>query len=207
MQNSLPARPSLEQLKKLANELVKNHQEKQPAALALIRRHLPAMSGKSEQEIAGQSFALHDAQSVIARQYGFASWNELYDHVEALQKIEMTGPMPPLDVDVKLQTALRARAEFDYVLFCSVMNEQMKAFVTKERFEAASERLSPYFKAGYRTTYMGSLQRGGRPVHFWRLWVPGWESDLLVRMALDDAGLISGLPYSDPFDTAVNAKR
>ena len=207
MQNSLPARPSLEQLKKLAKDLVKDHHDKQPAALALIGRHLPALSGKSEQEIAGYPFALHDAQSVIARQYGFASWNELDAHVEALSKSVAGGPTAPLDVAAKLRTVLQAREEFDYGMFCSVMSAEMKAFVTRERFEAVSERLSPYFKADYRTTYMGSLQRSGRPVHFWRLWVPGWESDLLVRMALNEAGLISGLLYSDPFDTGINARK
>ena len=207
MQNSLPARPSLEQLKKLAKDLVKDHEEKQPAALELIRRNLPALSGKTDVEIAGHPFALHDAQSVIARHYGFASWNELREQVEALLNAGPGAPEAPLDVTAKLRTVLRAREKFDYAQFCSVMSEQMKAFVTRERFEAASERLAPYFKADYRTTYMGSLCRGGRPVHFWRLWVPGWDSDLLVRMAINDAGLISGLLYSDPFDSGINARK
>src|SRR5271156_1045194 len=82
MDKSLPARPSLEQLKKLAKDLVKAHEEKQPAAIALIREHLPAAAGKSDEEIARYLFALHDAQSVIARQHGFASWNALREAVE-----------------------------------------------------------------------------------------------------------------------------
>jgi len=57
MDKSLPARPSLEQLKKLAKDLVKAHEEKQPAALALIRAHLPAAAGKSEEEVARYLFA------------------------------------------------------------------------------------------------------------------------------------------------------
>ena len=52
MDKSLPARPSLEQLKKLAKDLSKAHEEKQPAALALIREHLPAAAGKTDEEIA-----------------------------------------------------------------------------------------------------------------------------------------------------------
>lgn len=207
MQNSLPARPSLEQLKKLAKDLVKNHQEKQPAALDLIRRHLPALAGKTDEEIARHPFALHDAQSVIARQHGFPSWNELHDYVEALAKTEPTGPTPPLDVAAKLRTVLQAREQNDYALFCSVMSEEMKAFVSKERFEGGNHKIAAYFKSAYQTTYMGSVQRSGRPVHFWRLWVPGWESDLLVRMSLNNSGLIAGLLYSDPFDTAINSKK
>jgi hypothetical protein len=207
MQNSLPARPSLEQLKKLAKDLVKSHEEKQSGALARIRRHLPALSGKTEEEIADYPFALHDAQSVIARQHGFSSWNELHDYVEALQKREASESAPPLDVAAKLRTVLRAREQNDYALFCSVISDQMKALIPKERFETANQSLSAYFKASAQITYMGFLQRSGRPVYFWRLWVEGWETDLLVRMALNDSGFISGLLYSNPFDSANNVRK
>jgi hypothetical protein len=207
MQNSLPARPSQEQLKKLAKDLVKDHAEKQPDALALIRQNLPALAGKTDAEIAAQPFALHDAQSVIARQHGFSSWNELSNYVEALQKRDPVELAPPLDVAGKLRTVLLAREKNDYTLFCSVMNGEMKSFVTKERFEATTERLSRYFKEAYRITYMGSVNRAGNPVYFWRLWVEGWDTDILVRMALNSAGLISGLLYSDPFDTGINVRK
>ena len=43
---------------------------------------LPALSGKSLDEIGASDLALHDAQSAIAREYGFASWNALRDEVE-----------------------------------------------------------------------------------------------------------------------------
>jgi ankyrin repeat protein len=52
----LPPRPNLDQLKRQAKELVQ----------------------------AGKAPALHDAQTMLAREYGFASWNKLHDHVEAL---------------------------------------------------------------------------------------------------------------------------
>ena len=51
----LPARPSLEHLKKQAKELARE-----------------------------QKIALHDAQSVITRDYGFASWKQLHAHVESI---------------------------------------------------------------------------------------------------------------------------
>ncbi|HUB67426.1 MAG TPA: hypothetical protein VL981_08085 [Candidatus Methylacidiphilales bacterium] len=203
----LPARPSLEQLKKLAKDLVKNHQEKQPAALALIRRYLPELAGKTEEDVANYLFALHDAQSVIAREYGFSSWTELAKHVEALQKQPPAEPAPPPDVAAKLKIALQAREQNDYSQLCSVMSEQMKAFVTKERFESGNASMSAYFKSPYQLTYMGSVQRSGRPVYFWRLWIDGWDSDILVRMILNQSGLISGLLYSDPFDSAMNARK
>ncbi len=206
MSSPLPARPSLEQLKKLAKELVKAHEAKQPAALALIREHLPDAAGKSDEELARYLFALHDAQSVVARQHGFASWNALR---EAVEKPGATPrePQAPEDAQKVLDTALEARGKLDYALFCTVASESFKAYVTREMFETVSGRLSPYFKADYRVSYMGAVQRAGRPVHFWRLWVPEWESDILIRMVLNERGLITGLLYSDPFDTAVNARK
>jgi len=206
MQNSLPARPSLEQLKKLAKDLVKEHTEKQPEALSLIARHLPALKGKNADAIAAYPFALHDAQSVIARQYGFAGWTELQACVEGQQKMG-SAPVPDLDVSAKLETVLRARKEKDYALFCSVLSEEMKSYVTKERFDVTTERMNTRFVADYELTYMGFVNRQGRPVYFWRMWVKGWETDILVRMVINQAGLISGLLYSDPFDTAINAKK
>src|SRR5881398_1172366 len=50
----LPPRPNLDQLKRQAKELLQ----------------------------AGRAPALHDAQTLIAREYGFASWNKLREHVE-----------------------------------------------------------------------------------------------------------------------------
>jgi len=52
----LPPRPNIDQLKRQAKDLLQ----------------------------AGKATALHDAQTLIAREYGFRSWNALRDHVEAL---------------------------------------------------------------------------------------------------------------------------
>jgi len=205
MDKSLPARPSLEQLKKLAKDLVKAHEEKQPAALALIREHLPAAAGKTDEEVARYLFALHDAQSVIARQHGFPNWNALREAVEK-PAVTVWQPEAPAEVQQVLNTALEARGKLDYALFSTVCSEQFLAFVTKEKFGEVSERLSPFFKADYRVTYMGALQSSGRPVYFWRLWVAGWDTDILIRMSLNAAGLISGLLYSPPYDTAIGRK-
>jgi hypothetical protein len=205
MDNSLPARPSLEQLRKLAKDLVKSHQKKNPEALALIRRHLLEAVRKTEREIAESAFALHDAQSVVARQHGFVSWNELTAAVGAQGGIEPAPQMPEL-VANRLRITLEAQEKRDYELWCSVMSPEMKAAMPKERWEAASDRLSARFNSGDRLTYMGALNRGGCPVHFWRLQVQGRESDVLVRMSLNPAGLVAGMLYSDPFDTGIGRK-
>lgn len=77
----LPERPSLEQLKKQAKSLL--HAAKANDQAALVRfQALPALARKSAAELGAMDLALHDAQSVIAREYGFASWNELRNYVE-----------------------------------------------------------------------------------------------------------------------------
>src|SRR5262249_42015019 len=77
----LPERANLEQLKKQAKSLLHEARAKDPAALKRFQA-LPALAGKSSAELATMNLALHDAQSVIAREYGFKSWNEMREHVE-----------------------------------------------------------------------------------------------------------------------------
>jgi ankyrin repeat protein len=79
----LPERPNLEQLKNQAKTLLRAAQAGQTQALLRFRA-LPAFAGKTAAELGALALALHDAQSVIAREHGFASWNELREHVEAL---------------------------------------------------------------------------------------------------------------------------
>jgi hypothetical protein len=76
--HKLPERANPEQLKKQAKSLLHAAREKDPDALQRFRI-LRAVGG-AEPDAAG--LALHDAQSVIAREYGFKSWNEMREHVE-----------------------------------------------------------------------------------------------------------------------------
>ncbi len=78
----LPERASLEQLKNQAKSLLRAAQAKHRSALARFRT-LPAFAEKTIAEVGALVLALHDAQSVIAREHGFASWNALREHVEA----------------------------------------------------------------------------------------------------------------------------
>jgi hypothetical protein len=77
----LPERPNLEQLKKQAKTLLHSAQANDPAALRRFQA-LPAFAKKSIAQIAALPPALHDAQSVIAREHGFPSWNTLREQVE-----------------------------------------------------------------------------------------------------------------------------
>jgi hypothetical protein len=71
MSTSLPARPDLAQLRRLAKELAAAARAGEPAALDRIRAHVLA------------EVTLSAAQLAIAREYGFASWPRLKANVEA----------------------------------------------------------------------------------------------------------------------------
>jgi ankyrin repeat protein len=79
----LPRHPDLEQLKRQAKELLRAAKAGNPAALARFRV-LPAFKGFSEERLLCTSLALRDAQSAVAREHGFPSWNALSEHVDLL---------------------------------------------------------------------------------------------------------------------------
>ncbi len=81
--NRLPDRSNLDHLKKQAKDLLRSWRNRDPQAVAQFRASLPAAAGRSDDEIAAQKLRLHDAQSCVARAYGFASWMDLRAYVEA----------------------------------------------------------------------------------------------------------------------------
>ena len=66
--------PSLENLKKQAKALVRLHRERSHHLADVAREHLPKYAGMSDREILGGAFKLADAQALLARQHGCASW-------------------------------------------------------------------------------------------------------------------------------------
>ena len=66
--NSLPARPSLESLRKQAKKLARDIAAGDAAAVARVRSHLPNVDPPLTQR---------NAQLVIAREYGYAGWQDL----------------------------------------------------------------------------------------------------------------------------------
>jgi ankyrin repeat protein len=83
MARQLPDRPNLEQLKRQAKDLLRAARAHEAAALSRFRI-LPAFARAPEGDLARATLALHDAQSVIARELGFDSWNGLHERVEEL---------------------------------------------------------------------------------------------------------------------------
>ena len=90
----LPERPHLGHLKKQAKELLQAYRERDSAALARLRSALPAAAGRDDAAIVAMQLRLHDAQSCLAREYGFPSWALLKDYVDA--KTASTTDTDPL---------------------------------------------------------------------------------------------------------------
>jgi ankyrin repeat protein len=111
MSKSLPSRPSIEQLKTQAKELHKALKSGEPAALQRFRQNHPQGSNV-ETHARDASWSLSDAQLVIAREYGSASWPKLRERVAAL--LVATGD--PMDL------LRQAFAEDDATLFRQLLD-------------------------------------------------------------------------------------
>src|SRR5215203_1905127 len=75
----LPANPDLEMQRKLAKALARNFWRGEAEATARVQALHPKPPGVD-------TFALSDAQLVIARGYGFASWAKLKHKIDGLTK-------------------------------------------------------------------------------------------------------------------------
>ena len=95
MSRQLPAKPNLEHLKKQAKELLHDFQQGKPAAIERFR-FLTSPSAPASPKLA-------DAQHVIARDYGFASWPKFKEHVESL--IRVLEPAEQLSAAVRASDA------------------------------------------------------------------------------------------------------
>ncbi|WP_235976885.1 ankyrin repeat domain-containing protein [Bradyrhizobium archetypum] len=80
--NRSPDRLNLDHLKKQAKELIRLYRSRDAAVMARFRGALPAAAGHSDEAISSLQLRLHDAQSCIAREHGFASWPDLKRYVE-----------------------------------------------------------------------------------------------------------------------------
>ena len=73
---AMRANPDLDQLKRQARELLEAYRARTPEALAEVRFY--------HSRAAAEAFALHDAQFVLARSYGFESWPKLKAAVDGV---------------------------------------------------------------------------------------------------------------------------
>ena len=82
---SLPDQPNLEQYKKQAKDLLHAHSQAKPETLTRIERHHPRFHGQPPDRLRNAAFRLADAQLVIAREHGFASWPNFARQIETLR--------------------------------------------------------------------------------------------------------------------------
>jgi methyltransferase (TIGR00027 family) len=97
----LPANPNLEQQRKRARALLKAARSHDSDALRRLAIGHPSLSRRSRAGTAA-AVSLHDAQLVIAREYGFASWAKLKAH------IAMHAVMTPVGTTALVMAANRA---------------------------------------------------------------------------------------------------
>jgi len=95
----LPSRPHLDHLRKQAKALLAALKEGDPAAIAAFVDHLPEAKRMSAAKVKAAGFRLADAQSVVARQTGFASWPGLSRHVQELRGLEGDWRFESLEID------------------------------------------------------------------------------------------------------------
>ncbi len=107
MNPSLPTRAfrehtDLDQLKRQAKELLEAFRAGGAAAVAEVKTH--------DRNADPAAFALHDAQLVLARAYGFASWPKLKAYVDGITVKQWIAAVRANDLE-KARAMLRARPE------------------------------------------------------------------------------------------------
>src|SRR6476469_3877717 len=95
----LPARPNLDHLRRQAKILLAQLKDGDPAAVRAFLDHLPEARRMTASAARSAGFRLADAQSVVARQTGFASWPALSRHVQELRGLEGEWRLASLEVD------------------------------------------------------------------------------------------------------------
>ena len=94
--------PDLEQIKRQAKELLRGFMAGEADATAEVQAH--------DRVTDASQFALHDAQLVMARSYGFASWAKLKAYVDGVTVKRLADAIRAGDL-VQVEAMLRARPE------------------------------------------------------------------------------------------------
>ena len=194
---TLPARPNLEQQKKLARELLRAHDAGDAEAVARIRDALPDKT----------RIGLTDAQFVLAREYGFTNWRELKQHIEE-RSIEALPPDERFrkgvrDRDAKavrdvLQRHAEARAVINEPIFgfdspaIVAANDSAELVAVLLEFGADPNRRSDWWAGGFHALY------GAKGAAAELLLAAGAVPDACAAAALDRPDLLARLLAEDP---------
>jgi ankyrin repeat protein len=103
---TLPERPNLTQYKKQAKGLLRDVAEGVVSARERVRKHHPRFRGIRDSEWG--LVQLSDAQLVVAREHGYASWPEFAKHIEMLRVIRSLQELgDPVNVFIEVATVDR----------------------------------------------------------------------------------------------------
>jgi ankyrin repeat protein len=97
----LPARPSLDQYKKQAKDLVKAYKSGDSEAIQQVRKSHPHASKLLDSKILKAKLALADAQLIIAREHGFESWPKFARQIETLIEKSNRSFLDPLSAFIE----------------------------------------------------------------------------------------------------------
>lgn len=122
----LPNRPSLEQLRKQAKDLLRELRNGEQPAIERLRQHKPGASDP----------ILADAQFVLAREHGFESWPRLVHHIQAAQAPELEQHRRIAEDLVAVYNAanVEAAARLNAIFYSSLDIEQIRDFIRDKLF-------------------------------------------------------------------------
>jgi catechol 2,3-dioxygenase-like lactoylglutathione lyase family enzyme len=107
--------PSLENLKKQAKLILRWHRERYYPVAAQIRADLPRFAHLSDPDILAHEFKLSDAQEMVARQAGFASWEALKTGIATMpQTAAQTSARPTISATVAQLFVAEIKASCDF---------------------------------------------------------------------------------------------
>ena len=193
---TLPARPDLEQQKKLAKELLVAFRRGDADARARVRAELPDK----------QTIALADAQFVLAREYGFTSWPALREHIET-SAVERLAPIDRFKKSVRdgdattLRRLLRQHEDVRAAINEPIFSFDSPAIVAASdvrvvdallEFGADPNRRSSWWAGGFHP-----LHKARGPVAE-RLLAAGAIPDACAAASLDRPDLLAGMLTVDP---------
>ena len=194
---SLPERPDLEQQKKQAKELLQSFTAGDAEAHARVRAVLPDKS----------RITLADAQFVLAREYSFASWAALKDHIEAQGRDERPLEERVHDAFRRHDAATVRRLFQRYPDLRARINEPVFAFNSPAivayaddlamvdvllEFGANPNRRSDWWAGGFHALYAATPETAERLI------AAGAVVDTCAAAHLDDAELLARLIAEDP---------
>lgn len=136
--STLPARPSLDQLRKQAKELLKSVRAGDAAASSRFGTFLPTLPERD-------AVTLADAQLVVAREYGFDNWPDLVHHVE------MVNPPGLRKFERMADELVAGYMSGDYEGIREVNWVYGTSFVWYRELEAMHQRLPTWFASESRS--------------------------------------------------------